>query len=233
MVLAFSTKRQMAVSQLRDAIIRGELAPGTRLVLETLSHDYGLGLTPLREALPVLESEGLILLSPHKGAIVAPMDQDEIRELYVIRTAIEALATSEAVERLTAADLAQMAEIVDEMERFRGSWESFLDLDKRFHLILYRASGRRRWVETITSLWRRSTRYMIVSTAATGAIDAIQADHRRLLHACQDRATETAEAIIRAHLKYSEQSLLKNWQRKPVPRIRPVSARPDDAGGQK
>lgn len=210
--IAYQTKRQIAVSRLRDAIIRGELAPGTRLVLETFGQEFGLSLTPIREALPVLESEGLIVQSPHKGAIVAKMDRDEIKELYAIRVAMEALATSEAVPRLTDGDLGEMARLLDALEAYQGDWEAFLDLDKQFHLIPYRAAGRPRWLETIESLWRRSTRYMLVSTAATGAIDKIHTDHRRLLEACRERAPERAEAILREHLKHSEQRLLADWR---------------------
>jgi DNA-binding GntR family transcriptional regulator len=207
----YRTKREIAVDLLRRAIIRGELAPGTRLVLETLSQQYDLSMTPIREAFPMLEAEGLIVQSPHKGAVVALMDREEIKELYTIRAAIEALATAEAVPNLLDAHLEEMAALLQQMESFQGDWGTFLDFDKHFHLVLYRAAGSQRWLETIGTLWQRSTRYMLASTAASGAIDAIHADHRQLLSACQERDAERAEVILRAHLKYSEQRLLRDW----------------------
>jgi len=209
---AYRTKREIAVGLLRAAIIRGELAPGTRLVLENLSQQYELSLTPIREALPVLEAEGLIVQLPHRGAVVATMDRVEIMELYAIRGAIEALATREAVPNLTEADLAEMAALVQQMETFEDGWEAFLELDKRFHLVLYRAAGSRRWLETIETLWRRSTRYMLASTAVSGAVDAIRDDHRVLLQACRERDADRAQATLLAHLGHSEQRLLHDWR---------------------
>ena len=212
MATSYRTKREIAVALLRDAIVRGELPPGTRLVLEVLSQRYHLSLTPIREALPVLEAEGLVVQLPHRGAIVAPMDQEEIKELYAIRGAMEALATREAVPHLTDRDLAEMAELLERMEGFAGDWEAFLDLDKRFHLVVYRAAGSQRWLETIETLWRRCTRYMVASTAVSGAIGAIRADHRQLLQACRRRDVGQAEALLLAHLSHSEQRLLHDWQ---------------------
>ena len=212
MAAGYRTKREIAVALLREAIIRGDLPPGTRLVLEVLSQRYHLSLTPIREALPVLEAEGLIVQLPHRGAVVAPMDQEEIKELYAIRGAMEALATREAVPHLTDADLAEMAGLLERMEGFEGDWEAFLDLDKQFHVVVYRAAGSRRWLDTIETLWRRCTRYMLASTAASGAVDAIRADHRQLLQACRRRDAGQAEALLLAHLSHSEQRLLHDWQ---------------------
>lgn len=207
----YRTKREIATALLREAIIRGELRPGGRLLLEELSRRFHLSLTPIREALPLLEAEGLVIQSAHKGAIVAPMDRDEIREVYAIRGAIEGLATAEAVPQLTADDQAALAAQLDTLEAFRGDWEEFLNLDKEFHLILYRAAGNRRWLETIRTLWQRSARYMLASTALPGAVAAIHADHRELLRACQQRDATSAAAVLRTHLDHSAQRLLSEW----------------------
>src|SRR5215470_3614958 len=122
---AYRTKREIATTLLRDAIIRGELAPGTRLLLEDLGQKYSLSLTPIREAIPILESEGFVVQLPHKGAMVAQMDREEIRELYAIRGAMEGLATSEGVPRLTDKDLTEMEKLLAALEAFQGSWEDF------------------------------------------------------------------------------------------------------------
>src|SRR5689334_9458871 len=98
---AYRTKREIATNLLRDAIIRGELVPGTRLLLEDLSQKFDLSMKRIREAIPILEGEGLVVLLPHKGAVVAPMDREEIRELYAMRGAMEGLATVEGVPKLT------------------------------------------------------------------------------------------------------------------------------------
>lgn len=207
----YQTKRQVALALLRNAIIAGDLPPGTRLALDTLTRSYGLSMTPLREALPILEAEGFITQSPHKGVVVSAMDREEIMELYTMRWAMEALATRHAILRLTDADLAAMEGKCQELEVFEGDWEAFLTIDKQLHTILYRAAGSDRWVSTIEVLWLRSTRYMLASTAAVGAVERIHQDHRRLLYACQQRDIAQAEATIHDHLSYAEHSLLSSW----------------------
>jgi DNA-binding GntR family transcriptional regulator len=208
---AYRTKREIATTLLREAIIRGELAPGTHLVLEELGQKYQLSLTPIREAIPILEGEGFVVQLPHKGAMVAKMDHDEIRELYAIRCAMEGLATSEGVPRLTSKDLAEMEVLLATLEASPQSWEDFLEVDRSFHLVLYRAAGSQRWVETIQTLWQRSKRYMLTAISSNRLIDFIHTDHRQLLLACQQRDAPQAEATIRTHLKRTEEHLLLHW----------------------
>ena len=208
---AYRTKREIATTLLREAIIRGELAPGTHLVLEELGQKYHLSLTPIREAIPILEGEGFVVQLPHKGAVVAPMDRDEIKELYAVRCAMEGLATSEGVLRLTDQDLADMEMLLATLEASKGGWEDFLEVDRSFHLVLYRAAGSRRWIETIQTLWQRCKRYMLVALSSDQLIDFIHSDHRQLLLACQQRDVPQADATIRRHLKRTEAHLLQRW----------------------
>jgi DNA-binding GntR family transcriptional regulator len=212
MVLSvYRTKREIATSLLRDAIIRGELTPGTRLLLEDLSQKFDLSMTPIREAIPILEGEGFVVQLPHKGAVVAPMDREEIRELYAIRSAMEGLATVEGVSKLTDKDLADMQALLAKLEAAQGSWADFLDIDRSFHLVLYQAAGSQRWVETIQTLWRRCRRYMLMAMLSDELTHFIHADHRQLLHACQKRDVALAEATIRAHLSRTEEYLLLHF----------------------
>src|SRR5689334_11740754 len=156
----YRTKRDVAADLLRDAIIVGQFAPGRRLLLEELSEQYQISMTPIREALSLLEREGLVIQSPHKGAMVAVLDREELLELYAIRSAIEELATLHGVPRLSDGDLAAMRQLLNSLEAFEGSWDAFLGIDMQFHRVLYAAAGSQRWLDTIEALWRRSQRYM-------------------------------------------------------------------------
>jgi DNA-binding GntR family transcriptional regulator len=207
----FQTKKTIATSLLREAIIRGEFSPGTRLLLEELAQKFNLSMTPIREAFPILESEGFITQVAHKGAVVAPMDREEIREVYAIRRALEELATSEAIPKLDPQHLQQMEELVRKLDNFQGNLEDFLDIDRSFHLTLYSAAGSLRWVETIQIYWLRSKRYMLTAMSAEQLNEPIQDDHRQLLRYCQQRNTTEAVKIIQQHLKRSEEYLLKHW----------------------
>jgi DNA-binding GntR family transcriptional regulator len=207
----YRTKREIAVSLLRNSIVTGSLTPGTRLILEDLASEYNLSLTPIREALPVIEVEGLIIQVPHRGAIVAPMDREEILELYGVRRALEGLVTRHAVPNLTDEQLGKMEETIGRMESSIADWTDFLNEDMRFHRYLYEAAGSSRWINTISSLWNRSARYMLTSTAMVGATDAIHQDNRDLLAACRERNAERAAEIVEAHLSYAETRLLEEW----------------------
>ncbi len=208
----FRTKRDVAVEAIRTEIIAGRLAPETRLILEDLSQQLGLSLTPIREALPVLEGEGLIVQLPHRGAIVAPMDREEILELYAIRGGLESMVTKQSVSKITRDDLDEMAELIDDMMQLEGDWSHFLERDMSFHLVLYGAAGSRRWLETIETLWKRSKRYMISSTAMIGEVARIHADHRALLEACRIGDADTAASVTLSHLVRSEERLLHEWE---------------------
>lgn len=207
----YRTKREIATTLLRDAIVRGELPPGTRLILEELSQKFDLSMTPIREAIPILEGEGFVVQLPHKGAVVAQMDREEIRELYALRGAMEALATSEAVPRLTNEDLTALEAALTALEAYNGAIEDFLNADRSFHLILYKAAGSQRWIETIQTLWRRCLRYMLMAISSEELTPFFHEDHRQLLAACQQRDTALAEATIRTHLKRTEEYLLLHW----------------------
>lgn len=208
----YRTKREVAADLLREAILRGELAPGSRLVLEELSHRYAVSMTPIREAFAILEGEGLVTQLPHRGAIVTTPDRDELLELYAIRSAIEALAAHHGAARLSDANLAEMAALLAQLETFTGGWDAFLEIDKQFHRVIYRAAGSQRWLDTIETLWQRSRRYMLASASASGAIESLHADHRAILAACRAHDGVAAGAAVRAHIERAQSRLLEQWE---------------------
>jgi DNA-binding GntR family transcriptional regulator len=210
-LVGYRTKRDVAADLLREAILSGTFPPGTRLILEDLSTRYNVSLTPIREAISLLEREGFVQQVQHRGAVVATLDREELLELYAIRSAVEELATLHGVPRLTEHNLTTMAQLLDSLEAFAGPWEAFLEIDKQFHRILYAAAGSQRWLDTIETLWRRSQRYMLASASASGAVGTLHSDHRAIYQACCTKDALAAAAAIRAHLKQSEARLLTNW----------------------
>jgi len=218
-------KRDMTASLIREAIIQQRLSAGTRLVLEDLSAQYEVSLTPMREALQQLVAEGFVVQAPHKGFTVASMDRDEIEELYTIRIGMETLATRRAVPRVTGEELDKMASLLTTMEAEARavpmSWNKFHAADRSFHLVLYSASGSKRWVETIQTFWRRAERYMRMRTAMAGGVGGVLLDHERILEACRRRDVSAAVELVREHIAQAQQELLEEWgadQRKGVSR---------------
>jgi DNA-binding GntR family transcriptional regulator len=140
------------------------------------------------------------------------MDWEEIVELYTIRIGMESLATRRAVPNLTAQQIDNLRQLCERMEAFHGDWADFLQLDRQFHLVLYQAAGSQRWLDTIELYWRRSTRYMLASTAMSGAIEKVHADHRLLLERCEARDAQGAERVLREHLENSLNRLVYEWE---------------------
>ncbi len=210
-VAEFRTKRAVALDMLRESIITQEIAPGSRLILEDISKQFGLSMTPVREALRALEAEGLVVQIAHKGAVVTAMDLEEILELYAMRSGLEAMVAARAVRRLTDDDLAKMEDAVCQMNERKGDWVAFLEQDKQFHTILYRAAGSQRWLDSVDMLWRRCSRYMFASTAMAGAETAIGQDHVEIIAACKLGDAEEVSNSIVSHLNHSRDRLLNDW----------------------
>ena len=130
-------------AQLRELILTGKLPPGTPLRLSKVAGRMGVSVMPVREAIRILEAERLVTVEPRRGASVARLSIDDIEELYAVRSALEGLAARHGTRHITArgirtmrTEFAAMTRASDAGDRAR-SWRH----DRRFHAILYVASG--------------------------------------------------------------------------------------------
>jgi DNA-binding GntR family transcriptional regulator len=195
----YRTKRDVAAASLRSAIIRGEMPPGTRLLLNQLAEQLGISLTPVREAIQQLEAEGFVELQNHKGGVVLGLDTEDLLELYAMRAGVEGLAARIGAPKLTENDLGALQNALRELQQSPGPLEERIPLDMAFHTILYRAAGSERWMRTIQTFWERSMRYVMASSESIG-FESLDDDHRALLRACKDRDGVRAEKVIQRHL---------------------------------
>ena len=136
---------------MREAILNGELAPGTRLRQEKLAERFGTSRIPVREALRALEYEGLVRSSPYRGFSVTELDGEDIEEVYDLRIVLESHAVRLAVPLLTDEDLASLERLYAEMNDAPPGDEQ-LAARERFYVALYSMSGRPRLVSLITRL---------------------------------------------------------------------------------
>jgi DNA-binding GntR family transcriptional regulator len=114
--LRFRTKQEYVYQSLRAAIMRGDLPPGQRIVIDEIGRQLQVSAIPIREALQLLQSEGLVVSAPHVGATVAPISEEEVHEVFAILEGLETVAAREAAGRLDAAAAARLAGIVAEMD---------------------------------------------------------------------------------------------------------------------
>ncbi|MHB8621575.1 MAG: GntR family transcriptional regulator, partial [Chloroflexota bacterium] len=154
--LAYRGKRDALVDRLSEAILRGELKMGQWLRQEEIAARFGVSPTPVREALRVLEAQGMVVYAPHRGVRVANF-AGSVKQFYELRQALECLAVRMAVANLDEDRLARLWAAVADIERAgsQGDTELAHDAHQRFHLDLYSASGFPALVDMIQMVWSR------------------------------------------------------------------------------
>lgn len=200
---------RVVLRHLRDAIVNGRLAPGTRIRQEVVAHYLGTSRIPVREALRTLETEGLVVLIPHSGARVAKLDFAELDEVYRIREAIEPMAIAESAPRLTDAQLDELRELVEIVEASFDDPPRWLEYDRRFHVKSYAAAPLPRVLEMIDRFWNTTQHYRRAynGTLDAAAIEVVKLEHRVILDALERRDGEDAMARQRSHIRRTRLTL--------------------------
>jgi DNA-binding GntR family transcriptional regulator len=145
------TAQDLVLTSMREAILSGELPPGSRLRQEKLAERFGTSRIPVREALRALEYEGLVRSSPYRGFAVTELDAEDIEEVYDLRIVLEGHAVRLAVPLMTDEDLRELDELYAEMVAAPAG-EAQLAARERFYTRLYSMSGRPRLVGLISRL---------------------------------------------------------------------------------
>lgn len=202
---------QRVTENIRELILSGKLAPGSRIRQEELAARFGTSRIPVREALRRLESEGLVLLVPNSSAWVAKLDLSECIEVYKIRERVEPLALSESVARLSDAEIDKLVGLAAAMEAAQGT-EEFLRLDREFHLASYRASGMQQLYAMVERFWNTTQHYRRAFTNLLGHEGSwiIHSEHRLMVDALRRRDAEGAAHLLYEHIRRTRFELERN-----------------------
>jgi len=203
----------VAYEALRDAITSGALLPGTRLREAALARHFSISTTPVREALRRLDREGLVRLSPNRGAIVAEFDLREIVDLFEVREVLECRAVSRAARqrsrdvREAEGIMAAAAELIRNYYD-RVEWNR---LDIAFHRAINELSGNFELAE-LTQRIHRTVQGMCVRCLrepiyGPDMLRVMQAEHQRILEAVRDGRPREAETCARAHIRHIRDSI--------------------------
>ena len=155
--------RDVVFKTLRQAILRGELEPGERLMEIQLAERLGVSRTPIREAIRKLELEGLVLMIPRKGAEVAKISESNLRDVLEVRRSLEELAIDLACQRMTPEEL---EELKVTQEKFalaikNGDAMQIAETDERYHEIIYDSTKNARLVQILNNLREQMYRYRL------------------------------------------------------------------------
>jgi DNA-binding GntR family transcriptional regulator len=203
--------------ELREAILNGIFRPGQMLRQEEIAKRLGVSRAPLREALPRLEAEGIVVLHPRRGYAVASLDPAEIAEIFELRTLVEERAAYLATLQRTDADVAPLRELVARMGEIQpGDPEQiarWADLNFQFHDNLFAPSGRRHYLRVAGSLRASVEPYIRVELGITGEMEEAQGEHEQLLEAFAAGDAERVARLSREHCEHTLARLLAGLRR--------------------
>lgn len=206
---ALSTQR--VTEELRALILSGALTPGSRIGQEELAARFAVSRIPVRGALARLESDGLVVLKPSSGAWVAKLDLEECLEIYRIRERIEPLALGEAVPLMSEEDIAALEALVEEMVESADT-ETFLRLDRQFHLASYRRADMNQLLSMIERFWNTTQHYRRAFTKLLGRERnwIIHAEHRLIVDAIRRRDADGAGNLLMEHIRRTRLELAQH-----------------------
>ena len=213
---SYQPLREVVCETLRDAVRRGILQPGERLMEIQLAEDLGVSRTPVREAIRKLEMEGYVIMMPRRGTYVADLSIRDINEVFEIRTSLESLASGLAAERINEDELEKLQRLLVEIGAYikSGDMESIVRTDTEFHDLLYQASRNTRLVGIISNLREQLTRFRTTSMSFPGRLKATLEEHRKIVEAIAQGDEKAARKAAEHHMEKSEQTLLASMKSK-------------------
>lgn len=202
---------QEVAERLRQRIFAHELPPGTWIDEQALAVDYGISRTPLREALKVLASEGLVTLKPRRGCYVTEISEQDLDDIFPLMAMLEGRCAFDASQRSRPEDLKKLQSIHDELERFAqsGQIESFFEANQAFHRLVQELSGNRWLLQVIQDLRKVLKLTRMQSLTIEGRLQQSLIEHREITAAIVARDAERAEQTMRDHLLSGRAALAK------------------------
>lgn len=204
--------RDVVFNTLRQAILKGELAPGERLMEIQLADRLGVSRTPIREAIRKLELEGLVLMIPRKGAEVAKISEKSLRDVLEVRRSLEELAIELACQRMTEEEITRLEET---QEAFReavnhGDAMGIAESDEHYHDIIYYGTGNARLVQILNNLREQMYRYRLEYIKDADKRQVLLVEHDNILKAIKRRRVAEAKEAMREHIDNQEITVSKN-----------------------
>ncbi len=199
---------QRIAAHLRDDILTGLLRPGERIRQEEIAAREGSSRLPVREALRILHSQGLIQLKASSGAWVSKLDLAECQAVYKMRERLEPLALTESIPHLDADTLAEIDRLQSEIEH-TDDQDRFLALDRELHLLCYAGNPIAELHAMVERFWNTTQAYRraFVRVSGPGRMWVVNAEHRLLIDAIRRRDTADGERFLVAHIRRTRESL--------------------------
>lgn len=200
---AYLPLRDVVFNTLREAILKGELKPGERLMELQLATKLGVSRTPIREAIRMLEQEGLAVTVPRKGAEVAKMTEKDMEDVLQIRDALDELAASIACEQISAEQLKELKHTMREFEEAikTGEVKRIAEADVRFHDIIYQSTGNPKLVNMLNNLREQMYRYRVEYLKDKKNYPVLVQEHSEIIEGLSEKDKEKVTAAMHRHVR--------------------------------
>ncbi len=202
--------RDVVFKTLRQAILKGELKPGERLMEIHLADRLGVSRTPIREAIRKLELEGLVTMIPRRGAEVARITEKNMRDVLEVRRALDAFSCELACDRITRQEEEELHKACEEFEAATETMDAtvIVAADVKLHDIIVRAAGNERLTELINNLSEQMYRYRFEYIKDTNNFDKLIEEHRIIYESIRKKDKQTAAQTAKLHIDNQERSIL-------------------------
>ena len=196
--------RDVVFNTLRQAILKGELKPGERLMEIQLANKLGVSRTPVREAIRKLELEGLVLMIPRKGAEVAEITRQDMEDVLEVRTALEELAVKDACDHITDAQLSELKKASNEFKKALLEGKDLVtcaDADMHFHDVILSATNNRRLIQMLNNLSEQMYRYRVEYLKDETIYPRLLKEHKDIAESLRRKDKSRASETMREHVK--------------------------------
>ena len=204
--------RDVVFNTLRQAILKGELEPGERLMEIQLAGRLGVGRTPIREAIRKLELEGLVLMIPRKGAEVAKISARSLRDVLEVRRALEELAIELACQRMSEEEVGNLQKAQEDFKNAiaEGDAMKIAETDEHYHDVIYEGTQNAKLIQMLNNLREQMYRYRLEYIKDEDKRKILVLEHEKILKTVRERKVAEAKEAVREHIDNQEITVARN-----------------------
>lgn len=198
--------RDVVFNTLRQAILKGELKPGERLMEIQLAERLGVSRTPVREAIRKLELEGLVVMVPRKGAEVSSITEKSLKDVLEVRKALEELAAELACQRMTVEEIREAEKQLGEFKKeiLGDDLTKIAEMDVQFHELIYMGTKNERLIQMLNNLREQMYRYRMEYIKDKEKRGTLAAEHAEIINRIKNHDIDGAKDASRKHIDNQE-----------------------------
>lgn len=206
-----SSLAERAYQEIKRAIIKGDLAPGSAVLETALSRQLGMSKTPVREALQRLEHDGLVRVQPRVGYVVSPVTMGDVQALFELRLMLEPASAELTAARIQEDLLAELTDLarVSFADARRENYSYYSDVNTRFHLGVVRGAGNDRLTVIAARVLAEAERILHLAVHLRDASDQVIRDHVEIVEALRQRDGARARLVAERHLLTSRERVTR------------------------